>query len=322
MDAAPERAQPASGDFLETAKGWIAENANESTVRTYNTYQKQFITWCEENDVPLGEVQAAHVVCWMRELVDRGLAVNTINSAAVSAVADLYRYAEKSPTRDSLVQAAKRVVAKTAVPPSQKLPLTREMLVRMSEQTGKGFVEVRDMFLVLLLFSAMLRESELASLGVDDVWEETLETREGGQIRVLFVFVEQSKTDQVRRGHTIVVSEAKDPRICPVRWFRAYGKLRRADALFLFHSGSSSQRLANKTPNGRVKILVESSGEDSTLYGSHSGRSGGATAATEAGIELRLVMKHGNWRSDAVFRYIRDSPVDLAAVSRAILDGK
>src|SRR4051812_36613922 len=111
-DAAPERSEPGKGDFDASAEGWIADNANVNTVRTYTTYQKQFLAWLEENEIAFGAVRPPHVVCWMRELVERGLSVNTINSAAVSAVADLYRFEENSPTRHKLVQAAKRVVAK------------------------------------------------------------------------------------------------------------------------------------------------------------------------------------------------------------------
>jgi hypothetical protein len=43
-----------------------------------------------------------------------------------------------------------------------------------------------------------------------------------------------------------------------------------------------------KNPNKRKKLV------------------GGVTAAIAAGIELRLVSRHGNWKSDTIFRYMSD----------------
>ena len=152
----------------------------------------------------------------------------------------------------------------------------------------------------------------------EDVWLESVTTKEGKETEVLFIFVEKSKTDQERRGHTVVVGPAEDKSICPVTWYKRWLKKRRPESEFLFHQAASAQGLSTSTPCGRVKLLVEAIGLDSDLFGSHSGRSGGATAAAAAGVELRLIKKHGNWRSDAVFAYIRDSVADLLAVSNAI----
>ena len=43
---------------------------------------------------------------------------------------------------------------------------------------------------------------------------------------------------------------------------------------------------------------LDSIGLDKNKFGLHSLRSGGATAAAEAGIEDRLFKKHGRWKSE------------------------
>jgi site-specific recombinase XerD len=328
-DAAPTAME--ATDWKGVATDWLADHANTNTKKAYETYQKQWLAWLRDNEVAQAEVAPEHVVCWMKELAERELAANTINKVALSAVADLYRYCEeKSPTRHAMVTAAKKAVGKIAGPAKQKKPLTRQMLMEMADvnlaamhtnfaASKDNTLLARDVFMVLLLFTALLRESELVALKPDDVWEEKLLVG-GKEVNTLFVYVEKSKTDQERRGHTIVVAQADDPRICPVGWFRVWSQLRSKTAPYLFHREKSDEQLARDTPNGRVKFMLEKIGVDSTDYGSHSGRSGGATAAAAAGIEVRLLKKQGGWKSDAVFGYIRESAAELAAVSMAILN--
>jgi hypothetical protein len=45
---------------------------------------------------------------------------------------------------------------------------------------------------------------------------------------------------------------------------------------------------------------------------------GGVTAAVAAGVEIRLIAKHGNWRSDAIFVYVSDSLKAKLSVSASI----
>jgi hypothetical protein len=46
---------------------------------------------------------------------------------------------------------------------------------------------------------------------------------------------------------------------------------------------------------------------DASLYGSHSLRKEGCIAAAKAGVEITLLKRHGNWKSDAVFTHIKNS---------------
>jgi hypothetical protein len=67
-----------------------------------------------------------------------------------------------------------------------------------------------------------------------------------------------------------------------------------------------------------LKKLLGKIGVDPTEYGSHSCRKGGCTAAALAGIEVRVLKRHGNWKSDAVNTYIHESIEEKLSVSQAI----
>ena len=57
-------------------------------------------------------------------------------------------------------------------------------------------------------------------------------------------------------------------------------------------------------------------GFEAKQFGLHSLRSGGATAAAQAGIADRLFKRHGRWRSEAAKdRYVLDSMSALLSIS-------
>ena len=55
------------------------------------------------------------------------------------------------------------------------------------------------------------------------------------------------------------------------------------------------------------------------LFGLHSLRAGGASAAANAGVSDRLFKRHGRWRTDrAKDGYIKDSLESLLSVSKSL----
>ena len=60
-------------------------------------------------------------------------------------------------------------------------------------------------------------------------------------------------------------------------------------------------------------------GRDPSLYGEHSGRRGGATAASEAGVSWLDLKRHGRWASDsAPQRYIEQTNKNANRVEAAL----
>lgn len=299
---------------------WIKANRVKGTADTYSIYVNQFHAFCEKRGVPALPAAPATVGHFLRYLhEERGLARNTTNVAA-SAIASEYKLTGlQSPTQSELVKATKAVLARKAKPAKQKEPLTLELLRRMVEDAKEGdWIDARDNFMLALLLAAMLRESEEMALKADDVWVEEWQEADWKENKeVLFVFVEKSKTDQERNGHTIVVGPGEDEKTCPVRLFKRWSELRDAKSGFLFHQRGSTKRLSRKTPNSRLHVRLERIGVDSTPYGSHSGRIGGATGAAAAGVAERVIKKHAGWKSDVVHRYIRESMQTRLLVSAA-----
>jgi hypothetical protein len=68
-----------------------------------------------------------------------------------------------------------------------------------------------------------------------------------------------------------------------------------------------------------MKNLSAAIGVDAAPYGSQSARKGACTRAFDKGLNRKLIMAHGNWRSNAVDVYRVLSTKKKLSVSRQIL---
>ena len=294
-------------------QNWLRAHRPVGTVRSYTTYQKQYLKFCEIHSRAAVPATPATVVMFMRTLLLDGKSRSTIVNSARAAVADLHTYeGYASPTLDPLVQRAVRVFSRLTPPPKSAKALRMDHIRAMIDVYGSSFRDTRDIFMMLLMTTAMLRESEATNLKDTDVWIERKDN-----IDVLFVFIEKSKVDQTRVGHTVVMGTATDPLICPLAWFLRLGRFQ-PQGRHVFMS-AQGKKLSAKTPNGILKRWMTRAGLSNIGFSSHSCRRGGASAAAAAQVCRRLLMRHGNWRSNAVDVYITDTLAARLSVSNAIL---
>jgi hypothetical protein len=82
------------------------------------------------------------------------------------------------------------------------------------------------------------------------------------------------------------------------------------------------KNLKTKSISNIFKVQVQKIGMNPKLYGSHSGRIGGATMAFKLGLPPAWIKDHGGWKSTAVYGYFNDPIYTNLAVSEALLNGK
>jgi len=265
---------------------------------------------------PESDVTVASFLRYAVEERPRKLGRATVCRNIPAAISDYFRFTPNiNPANSPLVKQTLKVIQRsTPKPDKDRLPLTTGMLENMVKKIGVGSdEEVRNMFMIILMTVAMLRESEVVQLMTEHVQE-----RDG----VISVFIRKSKTDQASDGTTVYVAET-GTLLCPVSWFRRYCMIRQGEAPFLFHQmgvkKDVSKQLSTRTPNFIVKKMLELIGVNPSQYGSHSCRKGGCTTAVESGVDLRLVARHGRWKSSAIMEYVKDSMDTKLSVTRAIL---
>ena len=294
-------------------------------MKTYSSYQKDFMRFCAELEVPHYPASDVTVADYLIHLVEeRKLARGTINDVATSAIADFHRFDDNlNPQRSALVRNVKKAVVRLTSAPKEKRPLKADTLKKIHDAMDLStFVNIRDYFMFLLCYKGFLRQSECSRLEPGNVWLDVIDVK-GVQTPVLFIFVVMKKNDQGKFGHTIVLGADDEKWKCPLTWFTLYNnavKQRKPHnrSAFFFRDRGEQSGLCDKHVNSGLKRACKEAGIPVTQFSSHCFRTGGVTAAIEAGIELRLIARHGDWKSSAIFRYIKDDFAKLLAVSKAI----
>ena len=171
-----------------------------------------------------------------------------------------------------------------------------------------SLANIRLATVCLLAFAGFLRYDELANIRCCDLQLSP---------RCVTIKIPKSKTDQLRQGNEVLVARTGSD-TCPVAMLEQYlkrGHIDLSSQLFLFRPiiGSKVEKLCNagRLTYTRLRELLKSKldelGYSSAVFGVHSLRAGGATAAAGSGLPDRLFKKHGRWRSEtAKDGYIED----------------
>jgi len=148
----------------------------------------------------------------------------------------------------------------------------------------------------------------------------------------LEIFLEKSKTDQLREGNIIYISRLES-NYCPVKLFEKYLHVAKFDLgkdkeaflicrLQKMKKGHIASKLLGISYSRAREIFneyVKPFNSERKNYGLHSLRSGGASAAAQNGISDRLISKHGRWSSErGRDGYIKDSTKDRNKVSKSL----
>ena len=124
------------------------------------------------------------------------------------------------------------------------------------------------------------------------------------------VHITSSKTDQYREGASVLVARTGSP-TCPVamtdRYFALAGlshssKLRLFRSIVHAKSGDWLRSAGSLSYTRMRELLLQKISQlefNPKLFGLHSLRADGATAAANAGVVDRLFTRHGRWRSEA-----------------------
>lgn len=185
----------------------------------------------------------------------------------------------------------------------------------------------RDRAWMLLGFGAFLRKSELAALKRSDIAV--------GADGVVSVRMRQSKTDQLKRGVTVLVNGkiAEVSVVAAVEDLLGHhdrAGLGSEDAIFRSTEGPTAGRAAAKDALVRAfkrRVMAASKrfslGLKAEDYAGHSLRRGGVQLAHSLGVPREMLKRHGRWRSDAIDAYLdKTTYEDKVRVTSCMADVK
>ena len=204
----------------------------------------------------------------------------------------------------------------------KKLALTVEQLSQACSFLDKNLSlkSLRMKVIMILSFAGFLRFSECQHIRRSDIKFFN---------DYAMIFIEKSKTDVYREGHWVLIARTNTD-LRPILNLISYLNRIAINSLsddFIFRGivkSKQSQRLwkANapisySSIREHFVLTLKNIGLDSSLYGLHSLRSGGASAAANMGVEDRLIQKHGRWKTVGIKnKYISEDIDNLLFISR------
>ena len=193
---------------------------------------------------------------------------------------------------------------------NQKKPLDGDMIREMIKSSNlSDLVELRNCLVIALSFCLLLRHDDISHMTLDHFTE----MNDGFKI-----LIPKSKTDKYRNGsHVFLRKSSKEFSVSLLleRYLFRIG-LKIGDNHFLFfpmsaNNGKRNEILSYASYREIIKNLIIQIGLDPNEYGTHSSRSGGATALAPHVTEHELLTS-GRWKDSRSIR----SYVELSDVSR------
>ena len=298
--------------------------------KAYSTaygYSKAFLRWkkfalSRKDKISVLPAQPNHVALYLVYLIQTSNSPSPIFSAFHGIAWAHEQAGIISPTQDIMVknvyESATRILAKKT---EKKKPFKLDHLQKaMVVYDDNQLMNLRFLAFMLLSFAGFFRSQEVLKLKVGDINFEN---------DYISIFLEFSKTDQYRDGSWVLI--AKTSKItCPYTVLKRY--MCKAD-LFkeletpLFRNICKTNKgfKVKKQPltYSRIREIIKEKMEpivgDIKNYSVHSLRSGGATAAANAGVKDRLFKRHGRWLSErAKDGYIEDDLKERLLVSQSL----
>ena len=276
---------------------------------TTDTYSRAFIRWknfaSSRPEIHPFPAKTEHVALYLQHITD----TTNSHSAVVSAVYAI-QWAHNlagipSPTDSPIIHAiregANRLSGTRLV--NKKEPISADKLRKLVNNSNlQNLLQLRNVCIFVLAFSGFFRIEEVLHLTYGDIHFCN------GYVAIN---IDRSKTDQLKKGNEVVISVGTLEDACPVKILRRYiteierSPVQASDFVFkgLSKCKSGHNLVSVNKPvsysaiRDYFKISFKDIVPDISLFGTHSLRAGGASAAANAAVENRLSQRHGRWKS-------------------------
>ena len=304
----------------------LLQSRSINTRKSYNVQFKKWIRWCKEHSIhTVFPANDFHVALFLTHLIQSGSSISVIEAVFYSLKWSHDIVGVNSPCDTNLVRFTLDAAKKLCSAPAQKKkPISAEIIANMFASYNLDTISlyhIRTLAMIVIGFSGFLRIGELLNLKCSDV------TFQGDY---LSLYIRSSKTDQTRRGSSVIIAKSSSD-TCPYKTlqlyfskaglstesenyvFRAVSFCKNAKVFKLKKDGNLSYTRARELLHEK---LVEV-GLNPKEYGTHSLRRGGATASAVNNVCDRLFKKHGRWKSDhAKDGYVSEDLNSILSVSQ------
>ena len=305
----------------------LGAKVDSTTERYSRAFEKVRVWAASYKEISVLPSDYFSVATYLEFLLQRNSSYSALEAAVYGIRWAHELYGLSNPCDCSLVkgvlESAKRSLSRPIV---KKEPVNPDMIFSVCQKYASDNATLSDLrtaAICVTAYAGFLQFNELAYLRCCDV--------KFCEDKYVQLFIAKSKTDIYRGGNFVVL--AKTGHItCPYsllnRYIQAAGIDLSSDLRFFrslhFVKSKASYTLRRTgmsyTRTREVDLDAFSQLEFcANLFGLHSLRSGGATAAANAGVNDRLFKRHGRWRSDkAMVGYVKNNLDALLSVSESL----
>lgn len=312
---------PHLADLAGKLRSIIIFDRAPSTVYKYVKSFKRWLNWAESFGFCALPASGYSVALYLSELVGKSSSPAPVLSA-VYGISWAHRKASApNPCEHHLVtqvcEASKRLLGRQPVKKENLKATHVQSIMDKFGYFGASLPDLQVAVLIAVGFAGFLRWNDLQGIRLEDIHFS------GSHMDIT---LRKRKNDQHCRGCVVTIARTSSS-YCPVSLTERFMARSNISKGPLFretkdckHGGAlSSTELHYSSARYQVLNAFNAIGLDERRFGLHSLRSGGASAASEAGISERLISIHGGWKSESSRNgYIRDSKQTLASVSKAL----
>lgn len=301
----------------------IASAWSVNTIATRSSQWKRFLTFCTEHGLIPLPASPRTIARFLSDLALTCKYTTIVNY--LSSVTTMHKFYGFEPEfRDSyyLTMAVKGIKVNLGSELRQKVALTPQDLLQMYV-----YVMIGDQFesvcwsAIVLSFRTLLRKSHF--LPDTSGYIPLLISRKQIEFfsNYMTVLVSTSKTDRSGgKPRKLVIYETDQNPLCAVYWTKLHFETTPSPevGLFVKQINDTYVPLLYREVLQFLQRLVTFIGLDPQDAGLHSLRRSGASYLNTIGVSLPDIKLIGNWRSNAVFEYIKSSDERMNSIQRLV----
>eukprot|EP00795_Rhopilema_esculentum_P014765 gene14765-5872_t len=316
------RGSPSASAVSTLDESWqtlLTQSLSVNTRKTYSSAQKQFITFCQQNEFLHDNESLPSPASELTLLRFIGKAGKTCQASTLKVYLAGVRALHIPEGYPDPVRGLRRVKSTNAAP--IKLPITA--LILNTNKVQLDLTKFDDAMLwsaCCAAFFGFLKAAEFTAssnhfseelhLSLDKISVDKMPVPS-----VVTITLSRSKTEPFGKGCSISLARS-DSVLCPVTALMTYIRLRgqRSGPLFQFSNGAFLTK--SRLNNWLQKSLLSASWNG--RYTPHSFRVGAASTAASLGFPEYLIKALGRWSSEAYQAYIKLSQTRLITASKCL----
>jgi integrase len=311
-----------------------------SSCGKYTGEFNMFVAWCDARAEPRETLPASDgtVALYLQSVMNTAKTFAPVKAASAAiAFYQKINLFDHEPTQSPAVCVVRGAAMRKfgLNPKNPKEPFEWEKVVNFVEAYGvrhQGYCHLVVATMAVVMFGGMCRYDDASGLQ----WRNVRFVEDGSGFEITF---DKRKNAQFRQGNKVLVAANPSATVCPLRMLR---ELRiftgGSEDLFIFRgfNGRLVAKRPGSTAPGPDKITYDqffrylgqwfsgvrgvSTAVFRKQFATQSNRSGGASAALNAGVSDELIGQHGDWKTKAAQRrYMKSDTSRLLSVSRAAM---